>query len=70
MLEREASSGDKKRRTLKHVAILVTIVLALVLMGHFSWRLPKAEWTGPIVVTILFLYGAWILLALGPRPRE
>lgn len=62
----ETTMRTKKRRALKHVVALALMIIALGLVGGFNLRIPAAAWTGPAIVILLFVYGAWILLWLGP----
>ena len=60
--------GDsrKKRRALKHVVILALVIIILAVAGQIGLRMPAAAWAGPLIVVLLFIYGAWILLWFGP----
>ena len=62
-------TDDRKRKALKHVVALALMIIALLLAGEFNVRIPAAAWTGPAIVILLFVYGAWILLWLGPMRR-
>jgi hypothetical protein len=59
----------KKGRALKHAVALALMIIALLLAGEFNMRIPAAAWTGPAIIILLFVYGAWILLGLGPMRR-
>lgn len=59
-------TGSRKQKTVKHLIALGVVVVALLLAGEFKVRIPAAAWAGPAIVILLFVYGAWILLWLGP----
>jgi hypothetical protein len=60
------TDNGKKRRALKHVVVFAFMIIALLMAGEFNVRVPAATWAGPAIVILLFVYGAWILLGLGP----
>lgn len=62
-----ATENNKARsRAVRHIIVLALIIIALALAGKFNLHIPAAAWFGPIIIVGLFLYGAWILLCLGP----
>jgi hypothetical protein len=58
---------ETKRRRTKHVIAFAIIIIALSFASEFNIRIPAAELSGPTIVILLFVYGAWILFLAWPN---